>query len=173
MPHSGGSGWTSRWVSALRCASASTTATARSTHARPSGSDRSTSSRLEAGSTGPSSATPAGTVRRVVTPRSKTPPRRPHRPHRARPVDLYRPWNGSYSAATVGHGGLPSGAAAADPRRDSLMPTTAQQFGHYELEELLGVGGMGEVWRAKDLRRDRLVALKLLPENLGADHEYL
>src|SRR5215218_8380022 len=45
-PHSAGNGQRSRWVSALRCASASTAATARSTHARQAGSDRSTSSLL-------------------------------------------------------------------------------------------------------------------------------
>lgn len=50
---------------------------------------------------------------------------------------------------------------------------TARQFGHYELEALIGVGGMGEVWRAKDTRRDRWVALKLLPESLGHDQEFL
>ena len=40
---------------------------------------------------------------------------------------------------------------------------TSQQFGPYVLESLLGVGGMGEVHRAHDTRRDRRVALKLLP----------
>ena len=50
---------------------------------------------------------------------------------------------------------------------------TPRQFGPYELEELLGVGGMGEVWRARDTRRERLVALKLLPESLAQDQEFL
>jgi serine/threonine-protein kinase len=49
------------------------------------------------------------------------------------------------------------------------MTTT---FGHYELHELLGAGGMGEVWRARDTRFDRLVALKLLPEALDRDAEF-
>jgi serine/threonine-protein kinase len=50
---------------------------------------------------------------------------------------------------------------------------TARQFGHYELESLIGVGGMGEVWRATDTRRDRTVALKLLPEALGHDADFI
>ncbi|NEM05244.1 serine/threonine-protein kinase [Geodermatophilus normandii] len=47
-----------------------------------------------------------------------------------------------------------------------------REFGPYLLEEVLGVGGMGEVWRARDTRRERLVALKLLPENLNGDPEF-
>ena len=50
---------------------------------------------------------------------------------------------------------------------------TGRQFGHYELESLVGVGGMGEVWRATDTRRDRTVALKLLPEALGNDADFI
>jgi serine/threonine-protein kinase len=50
---------------------------------------------------------------------------------------------------------------------------TGRQFGHYVLESLIGVGGMGEVWRATDTRRDRTVALKLLPEALGNDPDFI
>jgi serine/threonine-protein kinase len=50
---------------------------------------------------------------------------------------------------------------------------TPRLFGPYELQELIGVGGMGEVWRARDARRERLVALKLLPEQLGQDQDFL
>jgi YVTN family beta-propeller protein len=48
-----------------------------------------------------------------------------------------------------------------------------RQVGNYRLESLLGVGGMGEVYKAYDTHRDRYVALKLLPQALSGDREYL
>ena len=49
----------------------------------------------------------------------------------------------------------------------ALLPGT--QLGPYEIVAPLGAGGMGEVYRARDLKLNREVALKILPEGLAAD----
>jgi Tol biopolymer transport system component len=47
------------------------------------------------------------------------------------------------------------------------------RLGPYEVTSPLGAGGMGEVYRAKDTKLDRAVAIKVLPTHLAADREAL
>ena len=52
----------------------------------------------------------------------------------------------------------------------SLSPGSC--LGPYEIVTLLGSGGMGEVYRARDTRLERTVAIKVLPEALAADPQF-
>jgi len=49
----------------------------------------------------------------------------------------------------------------------ALQPAT--RLGPYEIISPIGAGGMGEVYRAKDTRLDRIVAIKVLPEDLSSN----
>src|ERR1022692_388182 len=49
--------------------------------------------------------------------------------------------------------------------------TSGAKLGPYEIQSPLGAGGMGEVYRAKDTRLDRTVAIKVLPSHLSDDPE--
>src|ERR1700720_4932979 len=49
----------------------------------------------------------------------------------------------------------------------AIVPGT--RLGPYEIVSPLGAGGMGEVYRARDTRLERSVAIKVLPANLSSD----
>ncbi len=49
--------------------------------------------------------------------------------------------------------------------------SSGTKLGPYEIQSLVGAGGMGEVYRAHDSRLDRTVAIKVLPASFSADHD--
>lgn len=59
---------------------------------------------------------------------------------------------------------------SASERPSRLAP--ASRLGPYEITGALGKGGMGEVYRARDTRLEREVAIKLLPPSLAADEQF-
>jgi serine/threonine protein kinase len=73
-------------------------------------------------------------------------------------------------------GALLAGASRAaalleTPPSVPVMPAlgAGQRLGPYEIESAIGAGGMGEVYKARDTRLDRTVAIKVLPAGCGAD----
>jgi serine/threonine protein kinase len=50
-----------------------------------------------------------------------------------------------------------------------MILTAGARLGPYEIVAPLGAGGMGEVYKARDTRLDRTVAIKILPADVAAD----
>src|SRR5262249_24810667 len=57
--------------------------------------------------------------------------------------------------------------------RGVMTMSPGSRLGPYEIVSPLGAGGMGEVWRARDARLGRNVAIKVLPETFASDKERL
>jgi serine/threonine protein kinase len=57
--------------------------------------------------------------------------------------------------------------------RSLAVLTPGTRLGSYDVKALIGQGGMGEVYRARDTRLDRDVAIKILPAGFATDPERL
>src|SRR4029077_11340930 len=55
------------------------------------------------------------------------------------------------------------------PQKETLSVTIGIQLGAHEILGLLGKGGMGEVYRARDTKLKREVAIKILPDEFSRD----
>jgi len=66
-----------------------------------------------------------------------------------------------------------AGAISSVVNQTDRQPLIGQCLGHYQVEALLGIGGMGEVYLARDLSLDRPVALKMLPSEFIRDIEHV
>ena len=69
--------------------------------------------------------------------------------------------------------------SSADSRTNTTLGNTTAMFipatrflGRYAIEQVIGAGGMGEVYRAQDTRLERTVAIKMLPHETAADSSF-
>src|SRR5436189_5524066 len=68
---------------------------------------------------------------------------------------------------------MPSNSGTKLTLRAAMTLAAGAKLGPYEIQSPLGAGGMGEVYRARDPRLGRDVAIKVLPVSFAADTERL
>src|SRR6478752_3281884 len=65
-----------------------------------------------------------------------------------------------------------TGAGSISSWEPPSVPEAARLFPNYEVLELIGRGGMGAVYKARQLALDRIVAIKLLPLEISVDKDF-
>ena len=88
-------------------------------------------------------------------------------------VSLFSNGGGLDGGRRRAHSGIVAQPALPHVNSDIVPLTPGDHLGPYEILSPLGAGGMGEVYRARDTKLNRDVAIKVLPATLANDADYL